>query len=104
MRVSENNVRTSAGVEALAAYLRAALRLDNRYIGVSGGFRAPLEHPTNYLRVPYNSCRGSEESCVWEYRVLQREGTLSAAFVPPWFIKEGWLAKYAGATERHGAH
>ena len=103
MRVCEHNVRTTTGVAALAAYLRATLRLDARYIGVSGGFHAPLEHPSNYLRVPYTSCRGSEQSCVWEYRTLQREGRLAGAFVPPWFHKENWLAKYENAVERHGA-
>lgn len=103
LRVCEHNVRTTTGVAALAAYLRAALRLDGRYIGVSGGFRAPLEYPSNYLRVSYNSCRGSEHDCVWEYRTLQREGRLAGAFVPPWFHRESWLAKYENAVERHGA-
>jgi len=103
MRVSEHHVRTTKGVESLAAYLRAALRLDGRYIGISGGFHAPLEHPANYLRVPYASCRGSEQACVWEYRVLQREGQLEGAFVPKWLHEEKWLQKYENAVERHGS-
>lgn len=103
MRVCEHNVRTSTGVAALAAYLRAALRLDDRYIGIGGGFHAPLEHPANYLRVPYTSCRGSEQACVWEYRTLQREGRLAGAFVPAWFHRENWLGKYENAVECHGA-
>jgi hypothetical protein len=102
MRINEHHVRTATGVQALAAYLRAALRLDGRYIGVSGGFHPPLRHPTNHVGIPYERCRGSEHMCVWEYRTLEREGMLADAFVPPWFYKEDWLGKYAGATEEHG--
>ena len=65
MRVSEHHVRTTAGVQALAAYLRAALRLDGRYIGISGGFNPPLRYPSNHCGIPYGSTRGSEHDCVW---------------------------------------
>ena len=102
-RVCGHVVRTTAGVECLAAYRRAALRLDGRYIGVSGGFNPPLRYPSNHCGIPYKSTRGSEHSCVWEYRTLQREGHLAGAFVPPWFHRENWLGKYENAVERHGA-
>lgn len=103
MRVSEHHVRTTAGVQALAAYLRAALRLDGRYIGIRGGFNPPLRYPSNHCGIPYGSTRGSEHDCVWEYRTLQREGHIAGAFVPPWFHRENWLGKYENAVERHGA-
>ena len=57
----------------------------------------------NHCGIPYGSTRGSEHSCVWEYRTLQREGRLAGAFVPAWFHRENWLGKYENAVERHGA-
>lgn len=104
MQVNEHHVRTADGVKELAAYLRAALRLDSRYVAVSGGFNPPLRHPSNYLGIRYASLRGSEHSCVWEYRVLEREGSLGGAFVPQWLHSEGWLAKYEHAVEMHGVY
>ena len=48
--------------------------------------------------------RGSEEHCVWAYRVLQQEGKLERSYVPSWFISEGWLEIYKDAEVRHGLY
>jgi|GEM_PF-4136403 len=118
MRVSVhvNRMRSREGVEELMEILRAALGQNNLYLEVSGGFRAPLKCGHNRLleigrhspwpKADYtrygNVARGSEEHCVWAYRVLEAEGVLAKSHIPSWFLKEGWLGIYQCAEVRHG--
>lgn len=112
-------IRSAEGVNELTQLLRAALGLDKKYVAISGGFQAPLICPENRLselgrRSPWpeadyerssgNKVRGSEGHCVWAYQILKEEGKLDGSFVPPWFIKEGWLQIYEGAEVRPGLY
>lgn len=111
VRVITRKMRSREGVEELTKILRAALGQGNKYVEISGGFRAPMKCAHNRLlelnrRSPYPQAnysrtghvtRGSEEHCVWAYRTLKAEGTLEKSHVPAWFIKEGWLKIYEGA-------
>ncbi len=116
MQVVSTKVRSKEGCAELTRLLRDSLGLDNRYVSISGGFQAPLEYPHNRLLGTRQSspwpgatrpgevylARGSENHCVWAYRVLQAEGELEKAYIPEWFIAEGWLNIYEGAEVRHG--
>ena len=114
MAISLTRIRSAQGIEELVRILRAALAVDDTYVEISGGFRAPLQYPGNRLlqlgresprsdrRRRHDEVRGSEGSCVWQYRVLQKEGVLEKAHIPPWFTKEGWLGIYKGAETRVG--
>lgn len=109
-------IRTREGIEHLREFLKGALAVEGRYVGVSGGFSPPLEYPENRLRSigrleshasAYGRhgayiTRGSEAACVWEYRTLEVEGALEGANVPSWFHREQWLDKYRDAEIRHG--
>lgn len=107
-------IKTRGGYETLYDLLRGALEIDGAWIGVSGGFRAPLPHGYNRIMElgissPYRDpndrghlARGYEEQCVWAYRFLETEGTLKDAHIPEWFIKEGWLDIYEGVTPKYG--
>jgi len=111
-------VRSAEGMKELTKLLRATLGLDNGYLGISGGFYAPLKSGHNRLleigrRSPWpqaeygrggNIARGSEQHCVWAHRVLKEEGQLEKAYVPLWFKNEGWLQIYEGAEVRHGLY
>ncbi|KKR37739.1 MAG: hypothetical protein UT69_C0002G0001, partial [Candidatus Yanofskybacteria bacterium GW2011_GWE1_40_10] len=118
VKLITTKVRSAESMEELTQLLRAALGLDNKYVDISGGFNAPLKCGYNRIvelgiRSPYpqaeyrrggNITRGSEQHCVWSYRVLKEEGQLEKAYIPSWFIKEGWLKIYEGAEERHGLY
>ena len=111
-------VRSAEGMRELTKLLRAILGLGNEYLGISGGFHAPLKSDHNRLleigrRSPWpqaeyerggNIARGSEQHCVWAHRVLKEEGQLEKAYVPLWFVDEGWLQIYEGAEVRHGLY
>jgi hypothetical protein len=97
----------------LQAFLRTALgEFPDRYVNVSGGFSTTLPYPTEVLkkrRIPtpyrprfggHDQCRGSERTCVRQYRFLRAEGELEYAKVPPWFLPEGWLDIYANEAEQ----
>jgi hypothetical protein len=107
---------SNAGELELSKVLRAALNLDNSYIQVIGGFHAPLRCAHNRLldtgrRSPwpnavYNGMnsfivRGSEQHCVWTHMVLTEEGEIEKAYIPSWFMEEGWLEIYQGAEVSH---
>ncbi len=118
VRLITTKIRSAEGMEELTQILRSTLGLDKKYVGVSGGFRAPLQCGHNRLlatgrRSPWpqaeygrngNIVRGSEQYCVWAYRVLTEEGQLEKAYVPSWFQSEGWLQTYEGAEVRHGLY
>jgi hypothetical protein len=119
LEVDMTKMRSAEGVAELAQVIRASLGLDNTYVAISGGFRAPLESAHNRLvrtkrRSPYpqassdpqrgHLARGSEDHCVWAYRTLEAEGALDKAFVPAWFKREGWLGIYEGAEVRPGIY
>jgi hypothetical protein len=101
-------ILSAEGVNELLEVLQDALKLSDNYVGVIGGFAAPLVSPHNlcvYLKVksPYvnanrggspHLARGSEDYCVWIYRVLEQENNLKGAYIPDWFFKEGWLEFY----------
>lgn len=106
-------LRTKDGVRELSRFLLATLGKTEEYVEVSGGFRAPLYHAHNLLirkRIPSPSkekhfgqwTRGCEEFNVWAYRTLLAEGKLEGAYVPEWFMEEGWLAIYEGTEEKPG--
>jgi hypothetical protein len=108
-------LRTKDGVRELSRFLLATLGKTEEYVEVSGGFRAPLLCAHNLLlkkKIPSpvkkkhfgQSVRGSEQSCVWAYRTLLAEGKLEGAYIPEWFIEEGWLGIYEGAEEKHGLY
>jgi hypothetical protein len=103
--ISKTLCLSEEGYSFLLKILKAALNLDNSFIAISGGFHSPYEYPGNILsqkKIPspagqhgaYNY-RGSEHTCVWEYRTLEAEGKLSESYVPNWLYKEGWLEIYA---------
>lgn len=118
--ISTTKIRSLDGMRKLTEVLRAALELDNQFIEISGGFRAPMRCPHNRLdeikqssprtREPHDGRssepRGSEAHCVWSYRVLRMEleGALEKAYIPSWFHREGWLKIYEGATVKHGLY
>lgn len=116
IRLISTKLRSAIGMEELTKLLRAALSLDKEYVEISGGFRAPMKCAHNRLneigrRSPWpearnpregHVARGSEEHCVWAYRILKEEGTLEKSHVPSWFITEDWLGVYEGAEVRHG--
>lgn len=108
------SIRGELGISELASIIRAALRLDERFIEISGGFRAPMQCAHNrlldlnrkspwsqadYERSTGHVARGSEQHCVWAYRVMREEGELERAYIPSWFFKEGWLEIYEGAPQ-----
>lgn len=95
--------QSAAAFEGTLKFLKAALGLDGMYVAVSGGFRPPYDHPSNVLqrrgrKSPriggISEVRGSENSCVWEYPTLEKEGALEGARIPDWFFNEGWLRLY----------
>jgi len=109
VRLITTKMRSAEGVEELVRLLRASLGIDQRtYVEISGGFRAPMKCAHNRLielhRQSGNVARGSEQHCVWTYRTLQAEGVLNHAFVPRWFIREGWLDIYKGAEVQPGLY
>lgn len=104
MEVSSILCLSKSGYEELMEVVTAALNKNRTYIAVSGGFNSPYDHPGNILQkkgIPspagrhgsYNY-RGSENTVVWEYRVLEKEGELAKSFVPSWLKREGWLNIY----------
>lgn len=106
-------LRSKDGVRELARFLRAVLGKTDEYVEVSGGFQAPLLHAHNLLiqkGIPSPAegkrfgqwTRGCEEFNVWAYRTLLAEGKLEGAYVPEWFLEEGWLDIYAGSPEKPG--
>lgn len=107
VRISATKVRSLEGSTELTNLLRAALNMGNAYIRISGGFRPPLKMAYNRLnelgrrdeaeQLRQNNNRGSEPSCVWEYRTLEREGVLAQAHVLSWVADEGWLEIYRTA-------
>lgn len=112
------HVRTQSGIEEVTRFLRSALRLNDMYVGISGGFQPPMKCPDNRLleigrQSPYPNAsnernghlaRGSEAHCVWTYRTLEEEGVLDKAYIPPWFKEEKWLDIYEGAEVRPGIY
>jgi hypothetical protein len=114
VRLITTKLRSKKGVEELVELLRAALGQDKRYVEISGGFQAPMKCAHNRLfelgqqspwpQADHSSrghvARGSEQHCVWAYHTLEAEGALKKAYVPPWFLKEGWLDIYEGAEVR----
>ena len=101
-------LRSEKGVEQLTDFLIAALSLGDGYIGVNGGFNPPYKYPGSRLHELGRTAprkvashreqeRGSEHKCVWAYRTLKARGELEGAYVPKWFIDEGWLEIYEGA-------
>ncbi len=119
LSVSMVHIRTKEGVVEFVNFIRTALGLSDTYVGVSGGFRPPLESPHNrvvrtggvspYQQNPENHlgrdlARGSEGHCVWAHRVLLKEGVFEKAHVPRWFYREGWVELYKGAEVRHGQY
>lgn len=106
-------LRTKDGVRELSRFLLAALGKTDEFVEVCGGFQAPLYHAHNLLiemGIPSPSkekhygqwTRGCEEFNVWAYRTLLAEGKLEGAYVPEWFLEEGWLATYEGTEEKPG--
>ncbi|MFC1598577.1 hypothetical protein ACFL2U_01005 [Patescibacteria group bacterium] len=89
MRISTTKLISQKSFDRLKKVLLAALNINNTYIAVSGGFCSPYPYPQT------GNARGSEHSCVWEYRMLEKEGELPASIIPPWFHQEGWLERYA---------
>lgn len=118
IRVISTYLRSMEGIGQLTEFLRGALNLNKKYISISGGFRAPLKCGHNRLlelnrtspwsKADYSSrgyvARGSEQHCVWAYRVLAEEGVLDKSHVPSWFTKEGWLEIYKGAKMQPGLY
>lgn len=112
--VNASRLRSAEGTEELVNFLRASLNLDNKYVNISGGFKAPLRCAHNRLvelkkPSPWKEAergvhlaRGSEEHCVWAYRTLKTEGVLEKSHVPSWFLSEGWLDIYKDAEVRPG--
>jgi hypothetical protein len=108
-------LRTEDGVRELSRFLRAALGTTEEYVEVCGGFSAPFKSAHNLLiekGIPSPSpkkhfgqwTRGSEEYCVWAYRTLLAEGELEGAYIPNWFIEEGWLDIYKDAEDKPGCY
>lgn len=107
-------LRSAEGVQELLQLLRASLGMDEHYVEVSGGFRAPMKCPHNRLletgqQSPWpeagvHRARGSEAHCVWAYRTLQEEGVLKQAHIPSWFFEEDWLGVYKDAEIRPGLY
>lgn len=107
LAISSTKVRSQEGIEELIKVLQGALNMGSTYIRINQGFRPPLKRACNRLnelgrsdeaeRLRQNSSRGSEPSCVWEYRTLEREGVLAQAHVPSWVVDEGWLETYRTA-------
>lgn len=90
---------SSEGIEEIQSVLLALLEIDKKYLSVYGGFREPFTHPQNVVSYLFGSnnrkmARGSEGFCVWAYKVLRAEGSLVEAYVPDWFLSEGWLQAY----------
>jgi hypothetical protein len=105
--ISETKALSADGIQEIVTLVSAMLELGETYIDVSGGFRGPYEYPGNIARragirtSEWNgAARGSEGVCAWSHQVLEDEGELAAAYVPGWFISEGWLTAYeqAGAS------
>lgn len=90
MSISPTKILSLDGIVELTEVLISLLGIENKYLRVSGGFDAPFS-----INVPVrnNSFRGTEAHCIWAYNVLQNEGKLENAYVPRWFITEGW-SKY----------
>jgi hypothetical protein len=116
LQVFPEKLRTAEGAQELFDFVCGALGLNNQYVSISGGFRAPLEYPHNRLlrlnrRSPYpqadysgrgHTARGSESHCVWAYRTLKAEGVLHQTYIPPWFLSEQWFEIYEGSEECPG--
>jgi len=96
IEISTEKLISQRSFDLLKNVILSALNLNKTFIEISGGFYPPYTHPCNASSIPYESCRGSENSCVWEYRQLEQEGQLADSIIPPWFHKEGWLDIYAG--------
>ncbi len=107
--VDRLKVRTESGQRELTAFIEAALGVNGKYLSVIGGFRPPFCDPITRLHeLKHSSCvelgrkRSTAGHCVWSYYTLATEQRLNEAFIPPWFIREGWLSIYDGAEVRHG--
>ncbi len=83
---------TTQAADLLTKILIAALELDETYIDVSGGFRAPEGRRARFTG------RGSENEGVWGYRTLKEEGELEGAYVPEWLFTEGFIKKRLATT------
>jgi hypothetical protein len=97
--VSIAHALSREGVELIVGLLVAALELEDSYVAISGGFRAPFDYPANVARrfgihPERGQARGSENHCAWMYHTLVAEGELDGSYVPAWFIEEGWLRAY----------
>ena len=102
--VIPRHIVTEEGLETLVKLLSDAMSSNGNYVGVCGGFRSSLPYPSNVLSQlrtlpPRGEARGSEGRCVWTYRTLVKEGALQNAYVPRWFVDEGWLQAYAVDTD-----
>lgn len=98
MAISNIALLSTEGMQELVQILSDALRIDNRYICVNGGFSAPYKIPFNHVQ-NRNSTRGSEDHCVWMYHILESEGELEGSYIPAWFMTEKWLEAYAAAVQ-----
>lgn len=108
--VSPLYILSEDGVSGVVNILSQALMLNNQYLPVSGGFQSPLGYPGNVARrcgirpgTHRGEARGSESHCAWTYHVLQQEGELEAAYVPEWFMNEGWLRAYPSLPQPRSA-
>jgi hypothetical protein len=112
--VDGDTIRTKEGAEALFNLLRGTFEIDGAWVGVSGGFRAPFQSAHNRIASlgipsPYPRAkpggilaRGSEAHCVWAYYHLLADDRLKDAYIPKWFIDEGWLNIYEGVEVKPG--
>jgi len=93
------------GLDNIIMLIEAALNIDNKYIGISGGFQSPYDYSPNLLQrkgVRFadisidgrKDTRGSEQDCIFEYVTLKAEGKLEGSYIPEWFFTEGWPELY----------
>lgn len=78
--------------DCLKKILLASLNINDNFIVICGGFNPPYHYPVQAYT--QSEIRGSEHSCVWEYRQLQEENALAGSIIPTWFLKEKWLQHY----------
>ncbi|HEU0050714.1 MAG TPA: hypothetical protein VFQ60_01505 [Patescibacteria group bacterium] len=97
--LSDHIYLSRAGADALKEMVLSALEHGDTYIEVIAGFDPPYTYPTN-LKPKVGRVRGSEPACVWQYLVLKRDNALDGSFVPPWFLREGWLEIYREEVQK----